>query len=781
MRCARFLVLGLILAMTPLTAMGGLDYKTDSFGLYFDDTGNANCAPVGMFVPTNVYLLLMNPAGPTNGFECTLTPTGVPYFILSTNLGPNALDVDGSANGFAVGAASNYPQVGGAIVLATLQVMLQGDGALEFRISQATAPSMTGDLPIVTGDGVLRRGQVASCDVGVPVAVMNGNCPDVSGDCGETGGIPVDMSVAVTASATGAQDYAITAATTGAATNGYDAGIDIPKPTPPPGNYVSASFEHADWPLGPRFGRDYRASYDVIYSNDTWPLLVETDLDGEVTLTFAPNFNAASGIKLHLKDLQTGQYHNLFPDLTYVFSNDGLPNTYRFALLVGAAPAPPALSPASRAIPAGWSMIGLPLTPTADATVGSVILDPAPGYAYAYDYSRTSGYRNLAAGAEVVPGTGYWLASDTDFNWTMTGERDIDGVIVPLANGWNLVGNAIWFPGPFESLRVKQDGATYEWLTAAQMGLVSLDVQSFDPATGAYADALALQPWHGYWIHALQDGLSLEFYYGNFVEMPKRLTARKNVPDPGDGSWRADLSLRDSAGAERTITFGRQAGATSGFDAVYDRPLPPQSPAGGPRLMFHRPDWRLQGGSAISRDLAGLDEGTVSWPVVVTSPNPGAAMLTWDPSAWPAGTDFQLYLPSENRVVVMSMRKTTEYALMLGARAVQLIVRTPDLTSGVDRTDGATYAVRAAPNPFNPRTTIAFDLSKAGFAELRIYSVRGELVAVLGGRACEAGRHEEAWLGTDRLGRAVPSGSYFARLHVDGQPRGGVTKLSLVR
>ena len=126
----------------------------------------------------------------------------------------------------------------------------------------------------------------------------------------------------------------------------------------------------------------------------------------------------------------------------------------------------------------------------------------------------------------------------------------------------------------------------------------------------------------------------------------------------------------------------------------------------------------------------------------------------------PAGTDFQLYLPGENRVVVMSMRKTTEYALLLGARAVQLVIRTPDLTSGVDRTDVATYAVRAAPNPFNPRTTIAFDLAKAGFAELRIYSVRGELVAVLGGRVCEAGRHEEAWLGTDRLGvrfRADPT------------------------
>lgn len=167
------LVALLLVSMMASVAFAGLDPDTDSFGIYFDAAGNANCAPVGMFVPTNVYLLLSNPAGPTNGFECTLTPVGVPYFILSTNLGPNTLDVDGSANGFAVGAASNYPVVGGQIVLATLSVMLQGAGELAFYITDATAPSMTGELPVVTGDGVLRRCGVASGNVLLPVGGMN--------------------------------------------------------------------------------------------------------------------------------------------------------------------------------------------------------------------------------------------------------------------------------------------------------------------------------------------------------------------------------------------------------------------------------------------------------------------------------------------------------------------------------------------------------------------------------------------------------------------------------
>ena len=59
MRLWRFLLLTLlILATLPGVVAAGLDPKTDSIGIYFDAAGNTNCAPVGMFVPTNIYLLL---------------------------------------------------------------------------------------------------------------------------------------------------------------------------------------------------------------------------------------------------------------------------------------------------------------------------------------------------------------------------------------------------------------------------------------------------------------------------------------------------------------------------------------------------------------------------------------------------------------------------------------------------------------------------------------------------------------------------------------------------
>ena len=173
------LVALLLVSMMASVAFAGLDPDTDSFGVYVDNAGMNNCAVVGPFTPTPVYLLLMNPASATNGFECTVTPVGAPHFILSTTLGgTGALDVDASANGFAVGAAANYPVVNNAAVLVTWSVMLQGAGELAFYITEASIPSMPGDLPVVTGDGVLRRCGVASGDVTLPVGGFNmATCP----------------------------------------------------------------------------------------------------------------------------------------------------------------------------------------------------------------------------------------------------------------------------------------------------------------------------------------------------------------------------------------------------------------------------------------------------------------------------------------------------------------------------------------------------------------------------------------------------------------------------
>lgn len=572
------------------------------------------------------------------------------------------------------------------------------------------------------------------------------------------------------------------AATQANATDGFDSDFDFPEPSPPPGGYLAASFEHGGWPLGPRFSTDVRSLFDPESESRVWPLMVETDLSGSVVLTFSPSFGAADGYGLFLRDMFTGQTFDLFPSLSYVYANFGSPSTRHFELIVGAS-APPALAPTSRALPAGWSMVGLPLAPAASAsTVGAVLLDPSPGYAYAFIHNRLLGYQSVPPWTTAVQGKGYWLGTSAAFNWTMEGTRTLDGLNVPLASGWNLVGNANWFPGPFEGLRIIYNGTTYDWQTAVNLQLVTSDVQGYNTALSSYYNAVDLQPWQGYWIYAVQNGLTLRFQWQNFMEIPARLSTPPSQDKDVDAGWRSELVLTGAENGQRSITYGVATGATAGFDAAYDCPQPPAAPEGGMALSFQHPEWDLPGASAFTRDLVGPAEEPVHWTATLSAPAAEEALLSWNPADWPDGVDYQLYFPHENRVVVMSMRRQTSLKVAVSPQPMSVVMRTPDMTSGTDVPTGdREYTLAAQPNPFNPSTTVSFNLPTAGRAEIRIYSVRGELVGIIGGREYVAGRHQETWSGRDRAGRDVPSGAYFGRLHVDGQARGPVVRLSLVR
>jgi len=71
----------------------------------------------------------------------------------------------------------------------------------------------------------------------------------------------------------------------------------------------------------------------------------------------------------------------------------------------------------------------------------------------------------------------------------------------------------------------------------------------------------------------------------------------------------------------------------------------------------------------------------------------------------------------------------------------------------------------AYPNPFNPQTTIAFDLPKRGSVSLRVFDMAGRLVRNLFTTEPHTpGRHEVVWNGRDDGGRQVASGTYFYRL-----------------
>lgn len=131
------------------------------------------------------------------------------------------------------------------------------------------------------------------------------------------------------------------------------------------------------------------------------------------------------------------------------------------------------------------------------------------------------------------------------------------------------------------------------------------------------------------------------------------------------------------------------------------------------------------------------------------------------------GMDDRLVVPIDTpgRYVIAVWKKGSADAALsldyeLDFLTVTDVAETPlPLRSGI---------VNIHPNPFNPMTTISFELQKQGSVSLVIYNARGNQVRRLVSENRASGRHEMIWNGQDDGGRSLPSGVYYVRVTGEG-------------
>ena len=76
------------------------------------------------------------------------------------------------------------------------------------------------------------------------------------------------------------------------------------------------------------------------------------------------------------------------------------------------------------------------------------------------------------------------------------------------------------------------------------------------------------------------------------------------------------------------------------------------------------------------------------------------------------------------------------------------------------------YALHPAyPNPFNPVTTISYDLPNANMVSITIYDMLGREVRTLVAASQTAGRKSIRWDGKDDMGNKVAGGMYLCQIH----------------
>jgi hypothetical protein len=68
------------------------------------------------------------------------------------------------------------------------------------------------------------------------------------------------------------------------------------------------------------------------------------------------------------------------------------------------------------------------------------------------------------------------------------------------------------------------------------------------------------------------------------------------------------------------------------------------------------------------------------------------------------------------------------------------------------------------PNPFNPSTTISYDLPQQAQVTLDIFDIMGKKIKTLVNQSQDTGNKSAVWNGTDEFGRPVSAGVYLYRI-----------------
>jgi len=180
-------------------------------------------------------------------------------------------------------------------------------------------------------------------------------------------------------------------------------------------------------------------------------------------------------------------------------------------------------------------------------------------------------------------------------------------------------------------------------------------------------------------------------------------------------------------------------------------------------LTYDPQKFELVEASAGDRNL--LSQGG-STPVFLKHAEPGrvqvANAITEGGAVSGSGSVARLVFNVKGEFTDITRFEIADGVLMDGSRLTNPVVTLGALNVQTTPTE---FALRQNfPNPFNPETTIKYDLADGGRVELRIYNMVGQVIRTLVNERQSAGRYSVRWDGKDDRGLSVSSGIYFYRL-----------------
>ncbi|MDD3536116.1 MAG: C25 family cysteine peptidase [Candidatus Cloacimonetes bacterium] len=141
-----------------------------------------------------------------------------------------------------------------------------------------------------------------------------------------------------------------------------------------------------------------------------------------------------------------------------------------------------------------------------------------------------------------------------------------------------------------------------------------------------------------------------------------------------------------------------------------------------------------------------------------------------DPTEELKNLEFRMYFPSKaNNANVLEYSVLNNQSGRFESRNVSVSECKEFLQVMIGKTEepplpSVTKLFGNYPNPFNPETTISFDLAVQSPVTIEVFNIKGQKVKTLVSNSYAPGHHSVVWNGSDAKGRTVSTGVYFYRM-----------------
>jgi len=378
-------------------------------------------------------------------------------------------------------------------------------------------------------------------------------------------------------------------------------------------------------------------------------------------------------------------------------------------------------------------------------------------------------------------GRGFWVDMPVMTPLNLPGDilRQERQFIVPIQNGFNMIGNPYTYPVALGSILVQYNGQTYSMEEAATARLIQ-PVLYWWEGVGYQFDELSdaiLQPWVGYWI-LCRANTRLRPMSLLFQPSPAG-TGRPAGTAPAARAqgdvWRIAFNAADLAtGQQATMTLGALAGATDQVDFGLDIVAPPKAPDGISLTSRSATD-----GDVLLRDYRPLAGGaSYRWDVSVSGTPGSQIVMNW-PDLTGLPKDYMLTLHDQVTGAERYLRTSTNYTVELGAQEQErqlVITATPNVIGSLRISN-----LQARRTRTNGGASITCQLTQAANVTVEIRTLSGRLVKRLPVPSAQ-GLVNVTWDGADTRGRQMPRGAYLCHVLAEttnGQKAMAVTTLPL--